>query len=161
MKDRQEVLDKLKGVISTTPDPWYKQAKKRAAEKPWKRRSQAVALTVLRTLRAQKMSQKELAEQLGVSPQQVNKWVKGHENFTFETIAKLEAALGIELMEIKPPAKKTAPLEEIFKIDTNTLFKKSPGTALPKSAKTTSTEAKVIAMDSSGYMARNEDEKYG
>src|SRR5690606_31842826 len=115
---------------------------------PWKRRSQAVALTVLRTLRAKKMSQKELAEQLGVSPQQVNKWVKGNENFTFDTIAKLEEALGIELMEIKPYSKKTSQLEEVFKIENDTLYKKSPDMGSHKPAKTASTEAKVIPMNS-------------
>jgi hypothetical protein len=37
---------------------------------------------------------------MGVSAQQINKWCKGGENFTFETIAKLEDALKIELMHV-------------------------------------------------------------
>jgi len=59
------------------------------------------------------MSQKALAAQLGVSPQQVNKWVKGNENFTFETIARLEAVLGIELMQVSWPKKRTAALKDV------------------------------------------------
>jgi transcriptional regulator with XRE-family HTH domain len=46
------------------------------------------------------MSQKELAERIGVSPQQVSKIVKGNENLTLETISKLEAALGVPLIEV-------------------------------------------------------------
>lgn len=101
MESRNDVLKKLQGVISKTPSQWNQDVLKRSENKPWKKRSQAVALKVLRTLRAKGLSQKELAEQIGVSAQQVNKWVKGNENFTFETISKLEIALGVELMSIK------------------------------------------------------------
>ena len=37
---------------------------------------------------------------MNVTPQYVNNIVKGRENLTLETIAKLEKALGIELMTI-------------------------------------------------------------
>jgi len=63
-------------------------------------RSKLVAIRILSRLDELKMSQKELAEKLTVSPQQVNKWVKGNENFTFETIEKIENALGIELISV-------------------------------------------------------------
>jgi hypothetical protein len=46
------------------------------------------------------MSQAVLAERMGVSRQQVTKIVKGQENFTFETIEKLENALNVTLMTI-------------------------------------------------------------
>lgn len=38
---------------------------------------------------------------MNVSPQQVNKWLKGKENFTFETVSKIEDALNIELLSIQ------------------------------------------------------------
>lgn len=63
-------------------------------------RSQLIALRILRAIRRDGISQKQLAERMGVSPQVVNKWVKGNENFTLETIEKIERALGIELIEI-------------------------------------------------------------
>ena len=44
------------------------------------------------------IKQKQLAEMVGVSPQQINKIVKGNENLTLETIAKLENALNIALI---------------------------------------------------------------
>jgi plasmid maintenance system antidote protein VapI len=37
---------------------------------------------------------------MNVSAQQINKIVKGKQNLTFETIGKLEDALGISLIEI-------------------------------------------------------------
>lgn len=105
MNTQQEVWNKLEKVISVSPSPWLEKAKRRAEEKPWKRRSQVIALTVLRTLRARGMSQAELAEQLGVAPQRVNNWVKGNENFTLETIARLEQGLGVQLIEVVSPDK--------------------------------------------------------
>ena len=135
MNTRQDALNRLKGIVSDTPSQWHEDAKQRAEEKSWKRRSQAVALAVLRTLRAKKVSQKELAEQLGVSPQLVNKWVKGKENFTFETVARLEEALGIQLMQVTGPKKQTARSEEYIVIEHVTMVKKSH-----ESTETTSSE---------------------
>jgi len=37
---------------------------------------------------------------MGVTPQYINKIVKGKENLTLETIAKIEKALGITLIEV-------------------------------------------------------------
>jgi transcriptional regulator with XRE-family HTH domain len=72
----------------------------RAENRGWLKNAQAVALKMLQALKSKKMTQKGLAELMEVSPQQVNKWVKGKENFTFETISKIEAVLGITLIEI-------------------------------------------------------------
>jgi transcriptional regulator with XRE-family HTH domain len=37
---------------------------------------------------------------MGVSPQQVSKYVRGEENFKLETICKLEQVLGVELLRV-------------------------------------------------------------
>ena len=100
MKSQQEILDKLDAIISKEPNKWLDEADNRFANKEWLQNSQAVALLILRSIRAKGMSQKDLAEILNVSPQQVNKWVKGSENFTFETISKIENALGIKLINV-------------------------------------------------------------
>lgn len=101
MKNKKEVLKKLENVISKEESKWHEESNFRAINEKWLRRSQAVALKVLRALREKSISQKELAKRLTVSPQLVNKWVKGKTNFTFETIAKLELALDIKLMDIE------------------------------------------------------------
>lgn len=97
---KNEILDKLHQVVSKEPIKWHADSDFRFKNRKWLKRSQAVAVKVLRTLRENGLSQKDLAEKLNVSPQQVNKWLKGNENFTFETVSKIEDALNIELMSI-------------------------------------------------------------
>jgi len=44
---------------------------------------------------------------MNVSPQQINKIVKGQENLTLETITNLEIALGIQIIDKKASQSKT------------------------------------------------------
>jgi len=46
------------------------------------------------------MSHKELAQALGKSESEISKWMRGTHNFTFETIAKINAALETKLIYI-------------------------------------------------------------
>lgn len=100
MEDKNNPLNKLQDLVSKEDSKWHEEANFRAINEQWLQRSQAVALKILRAIREQGINQKELAIRMEVSPQLVNKWVKGKTNFTFETIAKLEAALNIKLMNI-------------------------------------------------------------
>jgi len=92
--------EKLAAITAKEVSGWLDDAKYRIENEDWLKLSQAIALRILRTLRAKNISQKELAEKISVSPQQVNKIVKGKENLTLETIAKLQTALGVSLMNI-------------------------------------------------------------
>jgi transcriptional regulator with XRE-family HTH domain len=96
----QEMSNKLEALVSKTPSKWIEESNKRFEDKEGLRYSQQVAVRILRTLREKKLSQKDLAELLQVTPQTVNKWVKGSENFGFFTIGKIEKALDIKLMHI-------------------------------------------------------------
>ena len=49
-------------------------------------------------MRALGMTQKSLAEKMGCSQQYVSLLLKGGENLTLETIAKIEEALGFRLL---------------------------------------------------------------
>lgn len=62
--------------------------------------SAKIAIKVNRILRQRGLKQNQLAEMLGVSPQQVNKILKGRENLTLHTIEKIEMVLGIELITV-------------------------------------------------------------
>lgn len=73
----------------------------RKANKAWLEKSMNIAIKILMAIRKEGISQKELAERVGVSPQQINKIVKGGENLSLETIAKLEIALGTKLIEVE------------------------------------------------------------
>lgn len=90
-------LNKLNQIASKKSE-WKKEAEERIENRAWQKHSQKIAIKVLKALREQKIKQKDLAEKIGVSPQQINKIVKGKENLTLQTIAKLENALNIELI---------------------------------------------------------------
>ncbi len=99
--------EKLAAITAKEVSGWLDDAKYRIENERWLKHSQAIALRILRTLRAKNISQKELAEKIGVSPQHVNKIVKGRENLTLETISKLEAALEISLLMVSSLASDT------------------------------------------------------
>ena len=92
--------EKIDNLLSKEPSRWMEKALRDEANEAWLERSSNIALRILGALQLNGMSQKELAEKTGVSPQQVSKLLKGNENLTLETIAKLEAALGIVLIAI-------------------------------------------------------------
>jgi transcriptional regulator with XRE-family HTH domain len=95
--------EKLKKITADQPSNWLEEAAKKVANKGARKNARKVALRVLQLLRERGISQTELAEKMGVSRQQVTKIVKGQENFTFETIDKLEKALQVTLMTIGAP----------------------------------------------------------
>ena len=78
---------------------WREKAQWRRENRRWLRYSGFIALSVLKRLEEEGMSQKELAEKMNCSPQYISKLLKGSENLTLDTISKLEKTLGINLVE--------------------------------------------------------------
>ncbi len=99
-----KALEKINQIASKETSGWIDDAKARQANKSWSKRSFKIAVHILRAIRAQKpingMTQVKLAELMGVTPQYINKVVKGQENLTLETIFKIEEVLGITLIEV-------------------------------------------------------------
>lgn len=97
-------LEKINEITSKEVSPWLRKAKEREKNRGWTDRSSKIAVRILREIRKQKplngMTQKKLAEEMGVTPQYISKVVKGKENLTLETIAKIEEVLGIKLVEV-------------------------------------------------------------
>jgi ribosome-binding protein aMBF1 (putative translation factor) len=89
---------KLSELASPEPSNWKAKAKYRRDNREWLKRSAAIAVKVLDALKNQGLTQKDLAERLNVSPQQISKIVRGEENLTLETITNLELALGIQIL---------------------------------------------------------------
>ena len=102
--------EKINEITPKEVSPWLKEAQERKKNRTWTNRSQKIAVRILREIRNQKplngMSQKMLAEKMGVTPQYINKVVKGKENLTLETISKIEEVLGISLLEV-PSSRKS------------------------------------------------------
>ena len=90
-------LNKL-NKIASTDTKWQAEAKQRRENRNWQKHSQRIAIKILRALREQNIKQNQLAAMIGVSPQQISKIVKGNENLTLQSIAKIEEALNIQLI---------------------------------------------------------------
>lgn len=102
------IKEKLSKLPSGETSQWKEKAKFRQDNEAWLKQSAAIAVKVLSALKSKELTQKQLAERMGVSPQQVNKIVKGQENLTLETISKLEQVLGIDIIESALKSRKIA-----------------------------------------------------
>lgn len=94
-------VDRLKELAAGRMSTWHEEADWWRKNIGWLRRSSKIAFRILCELDEQGISQKELASKMDVSPQYVNKIVKGKENLSLETIAKIEEALGISLISVE------------------------------------------------------------
>lgn len=90
----------IRDISVQSPDNWMKKVAWRKANKAWLRKSSEIALRILDALDELGWNKAKFAEAMGVSPQQVSKYVKGEENFKLETLCKLEKVLGIELITV-------------------------------------------------------------
>lgn len=95
-----ERLQKFLGLVSEEVSGFEEKALWRIKNKDWLEKSALIAIKILRALKEQQLSQKELAEKMQVSAQYISKIVKGSENLSLETISKLELALNIRLIEV-------------------------------------------------------------
>ena len=90
----------IKDISIPSHENWMDDVAWRKANKAWLRKSAAIALRILDALDELNWKKAKLAQEMGVSPQQVSKYVKGEENFKLETLCNLEKVLGIELVTI-------------------------------------------------------------
>lgn len=59
-----------------------------------------IAERISEVLKAKKLTQKDFAHQIHKRESEVSKWMTGRHNFTVQTIAKIETALGCKLINI-------------------------------------------------------------
>lgn len=90
----------IKEISIQVTENWLGKVEWRKANKDWLRKSSDIALRILDALDDLGWNKARLATEMGVSPQQVSKYVKGEENFKLETLCKLEKVLGIELVTV-------------------------------------------------------------
>lgn len=62
-------------------------------DRHWLPYSERIASRTVKAITEQHISQRQLAERMGCSPQYVSRILKGKENLSLETICKLESAL--------------------------------------------------------------------
>jgi len=85
-------------LVSYEKTPTVESVKERMRNRDMLHESKQIALKVLVKLEEVGWSQKDLANKMGVSPQQINKIVSGKENLTLETLVKLQNLLNIPLL---------------------------------------------------------------
>ena len=90
----------IKDISIPSHENWMEDVAWRKANKAWLRKSADIALRILDALEELNWKKAKLAQEMGISPQQVSKYVKGEENFKLETLCNLEKVLGIELVTI-------------------------------------------------------------
>jgi DNA-binding XRE family transcriptional regulator len=100
-------------------DKWLQKANYRKSNKKWLGYSRKIALRILAAMEdIPKMTQKSLAKSLDVSPQHINKIIKGQENLTLQTIAKFSDILGVELIAF-PAFKYNNSINIMFAVSSN------------------------------------------
>lgn len=92
------LIDKMKRHRSQTPSKWRQSASARRENAQWLRYSQRIAMLMLDSMDQKRMTQREVAQAMGCSQQYVSRVLKGTENLSIETIAKIETVLGINIM---------------------------------------------------------------
>lgn len=79
-----------------------------------------VVVRINQLLKEKQLSQKDLAESMGKSPSEINKWLTSEHNLTLRTLAKLQAELGEPIINV--PQRKSLQTSEGLK-GTMTVYK--------------------------------------
>jgi transcriptional regulator with XRE-family HTH domain len=93
-----ENLKRFRDLVSDTDTEIFVEAKFRVENHYWLKESKRISFKILSKLKERGMTQKQLAEMMQVSPQQINKWVKGNEKFSLDTLLKLQEVLDVPIM---------------------------------------------------------------
>ena len=112
-------LNELSGGKSST---FLQKARERDLNKDWLKKSAYIAFQLMEALDANGMTQKDLATKLGVSQQQVGKWLQGQENMKLDTIAKLENALDIDIDTSRSSVEKLCCPEITIRLNTTDII---------------------------------------
>ena len=99
--DRQGILKYLEEHQSKIPSKWREEAQWRRDNRDWLRYSQRIAILLLFYMKKEGLTHTEMAERLGCTQQYMSKILKGSENLTIETIAKIERATNQKLMALE------------------------------------------------------------
>lgn len=96
---RKQMVDNA--MAANPNDSWRARPELQKENADWVTDAIVIANKIINALEDQDLSQRDLAQRLDVTPQAVNKIVKGRQNLTLGSIRKLEAALGISLISIR------------------------------------------------------------
>lgn len=84
-------MNAFERILARTPE-----TTKRKVEK-----NLAIANRIIEILRGQGKTQRDLARAMGKSESEISKWLTGLHNLELQTIYKIEAVLGEDIIEVK------------------------------------------------------------
>lgn len=90
--------EKFLALTSEDQSNTLEKNKERKKNRAMLRESQKIAIKILKCLDDLKWSQRRLAKEMGVTPQQISKIVSGKENLTIETLIKLQTILNVPIL---------------------------------------------------------------
>ena len=96
MTSKEKYLAKMAGKESKA----VIDAKERLKNQKWLKESKRLALRILLRLDELNITQKNLAEKLEVSPQYINKLLKGNEKFGFDILIKIQEELKMDKVKL-------------------------------------------------------------
>ena len=98
---QKEAIARLSRYQTNEPSKWREkeEERRRAKEEGWLRYSRRIAIKIAMAMKQQNISRQDLAERMGCSPQYISRLLKGEENFSLETICKLENALNVPILQ--------------------------------------------------------------
>ena len=94
------IIKNLNKHRSSTPSKWKEEAKKRRENRRWLGYSREIAMFLHDKMEELGWTQKALADKMDCSQQYISRILKGNENLSLETIARLEDAIGVNLLTI-------------------------------------------------------------
>lgn len=95
--------EKLAAIAKPRSEEAREKARIRKENRDWLRMSQEIALCLHYYLRKTGLTQKELADRMGVSAVYVGKLLKGGENLTLETICKIQKVICEDIVTVAKP----------------------------------------------------------
>lgn len=100
MPQDNEIISRLKEHQSSTPSKWREKAEWRMKNKSWLCYSQHIAMMMLDQMEKLNINKEQLSKLLDCTQEYVSKILKGQENLTLETMAKIEQCLKIQIFNI-------------------------------------------------------------
>lgn len=93
-------IDILNKLSEGNTSDWLEKAEWRRQNKSWLDNSAKIAIKVISELDRQGKTRKDLAKEMGVSPQNISKLLSGSANLGLETITRFEKILNINLIKV-------------------------------------------------------------
>ena len=100
MPQDNEIISNLKKHQSSTESEWQKNVEWRMKNKSWLCHSQRIAMMMLDQMEKLNINKEQLSKLLDSTQEYVSKILKGQENLTLETMAKIEQCLKIQIFNI-------------------------------------------------------------